>query len=75
MPSPSHAFVAKWRRADLSERGAVQQHSPDQSAVMGHAPPAEHDPTDETFALEMDVNKSPAGLTMMCSRPTAGRRT
>ena len=37
-PLTPHAFVAKWRRADLAERSAVQQHFLDLCALVGHPP-------------------------------------
>jgi type II restriction/modification system DNA methylase subunit YeeA len=54
-------FVAKWRRADLSERSAVQQHFLDLCALVGHAPPVEYDPTGKVFAFEMGVDKTSGG--------------
>src|SRR5512141_1536974 len=54
-------FVSKWRRADLSERSAVQQHFLDLCALVGHAPPAEYDPTGREFAFELGAEKTSGG--------------
>ena len=51
-------FVAKWRRVDLSERSAVQQHFLDLCALVGHPPPAEYDPTGHEFAFEMGASEA-----------------
>lgn len=56
-----HDFVTKWRRADLSERSAVQQHFLDICALVGHAPPAEYDPSGREFSFEMGVDKTSGG--------------
>jgi hypothetical protein len=40
MSMTAQDFVAKWRRVDLSERSAVQQHFLDLCALVGHPPGA-----------------------------------
>jgi hypothetical protein len=38
MSMTAQDFVAKWRRVDLAERSAVQQHFLDLCALVGHPP-------------------------------------
>jgi len=38
-------FIAKWRKVDLKERSASQEHFLDLCRVVGHPTPAEADPT------------------------------
>ena len=45
-------FIAKWGAAELSESSAAQQHFLDLCALLGQVPPAEADPTGETFTFE-----------------------
>jgi type II restriction/modification system DNA methylase subunit YeeA len=45
-------FVKKWQAVNLSERSAAQQHFVDLCALLGEPPPAEADPTGETFTFE-----------------------
>jgi len=45
-------FIAKWRRVELGERQASQQHFLDLCAVVGHPTPAEADPVGESFCFE-----------------------
>jgi hypothetical protein len=40
-------FIAKWRRVDLKERSAAQEHFLDLCAVLGHPSPAAADPGGE----------------------------
>src|SRR5438552_12528468 len=54
-------FVAKWRKTDLSERSAVQQHFIDLCRLVGHETPAEYDPGGQSFAFEMGVDKTAGG--------------
>ncbi len=54
-------FVAKWRKTDLSERSAVQQHFLDLCRLVGHEAPADFDPTGKDFAFEMGAEKSSGG--------------
>ena len=53
-----HDFVAKWRKVELSERSAVQQHFLDLCALVGHDSPADADPTGHDFAFEMGATKT-----------------
>ncbi|MGB8507559.1 MAG: DNA methyltransferase, partial [Pyrinomonadaceae bacterium] len=50
-------FVAKWRRVELTERSASQQHFLDLCAVFEHPTPAEVDPTGEWFTFERGAEK------------------
>jgi hypothetical protein len=77
-------FVAKWRKVDLSERSAVQQHVLDLCALVGRESPADADPAGQNFAFEMGAAKTGGGQswtthtgdwTSRCSRRTGGRRT
>jgi hypothetical protein len=54
-------FVAKWRRVELSERSMVQQHFLDLCRLVGHEPPAEYDPSGQSFAFEMGAEKTAGG--------------
>src|SRR2546421_6542823 len=45
-------FVSKWRKVELTERSASQQHFLDLCEVFEHPKPAETDPTGETFTFE-----------------------
>jgi hypothetical protein len=54
-------FVAKWRKTDLSERNAVQQHFLDLCRLVGHEAPADFDPMGKDFAFEMGAEKSAGG--------------
>ena len=54
-------FVAKWKKADLSERSACQQHFLDLCEMLGQAKPAEVDPTGEFFTFEGGVEKTDGG--------------
>jgi len=54
-------FIAKWRRVDLKERSASQQHFLDLCALVGHPPPAEADPTGIDFCFEKGAGKASGG--------------
>jgi len=54
-------FVRKWRKADLSERSASQQHFLDLCELVGHPKPAEADPTGESFTFERGARKRSGG--------------
>jgi type II restriction/modification system DNA methylase subunit YeeA len=54
-------FIAKWRRVDLKERSASQQHFLDLCALVGHPPPAEADPTGVDFCFEKGATKASGG--------------
>jgi len=55
------AFVAKWKRAELSESSAAQQHFLDVCELVGHETPADADSTGKEFAFEMGVAKTSGG--------------
>jgi hypothetical protein len=61
MPITAQDFVAKWRRADVSECSAVQQHFLDLCALVGHPPPAANDPTGHEIGCEMGADNSSSG--------------
>ena len=47
-----HDFISKWRKVELKERSAAQEHFIDLCRVFDHPTPAEADPTGEIFCLE-----------------------
>lgn len=55
------AFIAKWRKTDLKERSAAQEHFIDLCAVFEHPTPAAADPTGETFCFEKGAAKHGGG--------------
>jgi type II restriction/modification system DNA methylase subunit YeeA len=54
-------FVAKWRKVELTERSASQQHFLDLCRVLDHPMPAEADPTGENFTFEKGAAKHGGG--------------
>ena len=50
-------FIDKWRRAELTERSAAQQHFLDLCELLDHPKPAEADPTGEFFTFEKGATK------------------
>jgi type II restriction/modification system DNA methylase subunit YeeA len=54
-------FVAKWRRTNLSERSACQQHFLDLCEVLGQPKPAAADPDGEFYTFERGVTKTEGG--------------
>jgi hypothetical protein len=54
-------FVAKWRKVELTERSASQQHFLDLCEVLEHPKPAFADPTGESFTFEKGAAKHGAG--------------
>jgi len=54
-------FVAKWRKAVLKERSAAQEHFIDLCHLIGHATPAEEDPTGHHFTFEAGASKQRGG--------------
>lgn len=54
-------FVAKWRKSELTERSAAQQHFLDLCELVGHPKPAEADPTGEWFTFEKGAAKHGGG--------------
>jgi hypothetical protein len=55
------AFIAKWRRVDLTERSASQQHFLDLCALVGEDAPALADPTGADFCFEKGASKASGG--------------
>lgn len=55
------SFIAKWSKADLSERASYQQHFLDLCALVGHPTPASLDATGESFAFEKGAAKHEGG--------------
>ena len=47
-------FIAKWRKVELKERSAAQEHFIDLCRLVGHPTPAEADPSGADFCFEMD---------------------
>jgi hypothetical protein len=56
-----HEFIAKWRKVELKERSAAQEHFLDLCHVFGHPTPAAADPTGETFCFERGAAKHGGG--------------
>ena len=56
-----HEFIAKWRRVELKERSAAQEHFLDLCNVFGHPTPAAADPTGENFCFEKGAAKHGGG--------------
>ena len=54
-------FIAKWRKAELKERSAAQEHFLDLCHVFDHPTPAAADPTGETFCFEKGAAKHGGG--------------
>jgi type II restriction/modification system DNA methylase subunit YeeA len=54
-------FIAKWKKAELKERSAAQEHFIDLCRLVGHQTPAEADPTGETFCFEKGAEKHGGG--------------
>jgi hypothetical protein len=54
-------FITKWRRVDLSERSACQQHFLDLCDMLGQPKPAEVDPKGEWYTFEKGIGKTGGG--------------
>jgi hypothetical protein len=54
-------FIAKWRRVELKETSASQQHFLDLCEVFAHPKPAEADPKGESFTFERGAAKHGGG--------------
>ncbi len=54
-------FIAKWRKVELKERSAAQEHFLDLCRVFDHPTPAAADPTGETFCFEKGAAKHGGG--------------
>jgi type II restriction/modification system DNA methylase subunit YeeA len=51
-------FIAKWRKVELKERSASQEHFCDLCAVLAHPTPAAADPTGSDFCFERGASKA-----------------
>ncbi|MCY2932509.1 MAG: class I SAM-dependent DNA methyltransferase, partial [Planctomycetota bacterium] len=67
-PLTPAAFIAKWSRAQLSERGASHEHFIDLCRLLAQPTPAGHDATGAEYAFEKGV-----AVTDAASRGSAGR--
>jgi len=54
-------FIEKWKRANLKERAAAQEHFLDLCELFDHPKPADADPTGEWFAFEKGAEKLDGG--------------
>jgi len=54
-------FIEKWRRAEIKERSAYQEHFIDLCRLINHPTPAEADPHGVWFTFEAFANKSDGG--------------
>lgn len=54
-------FIAKWRKVELKERSAAQEHFLDLCHLVGHKTPAEADPKGERFCFEKGAAKHGGG--------------
>ncbi len=54
-------FISKWRKVELKERSAAQEHFLDLCSVFDHPTPAAADPTGETFCFENGAAKHGGG--------------
>ena len=54
-------FIAKWKKAELSERSACQQHFLDLCDLLRQPKPAEVDPKGEWYTFEKGVDKTDGG--------------
>ena len=55
------AFIAKWRRSELKERSASQEHFIDLCRLLGEPTPAEADPAGEWYCFERGARKDTGG--------------
>ncbi len=63
-------FIAKWKRAELKERSAAQEHFIDLCRLVDHPTPAEADPAGESFCFEKGVAKH--GPSTVSGHPARG---
>lgn len=54
-------FVDKWRKAELKERSAAQEHFNDLCRILGHPTPAKADPEGKRFTFEAGAAKRQGG--------------
>jgi type II restriction/modification system DNA methylase subunit YeeA len=60
-PMTPTAFIKKWRKSDLGERQAAQEHFLDICSLIGHPSPISEDARGEFFAFEKSANKLGGG--------------
>src|SRR2546423_1863419 len=60
-PMTPQQFIAKWKKAELSERSACQQHFLDLCELLQHPKPAEVDPNGTWFTFERGADKVGGG--------------
>jgi len=60
-PMNAAEFIAKWKRVELKERSAAQEHFLDLCHLVGHKTPAEADPKGEKFCFEKGAAKHGGG--------------
>ena len=54
-------FIAKWKKAQLSERSAAQQHFLDLCELLGQPKPAAADPEGAWYTFERSAHKTGGG--------------
>ena len=55
------SFISKWKKCELKERSASQEHFIDLCRLFGHQTPAEVDPAGEIFTFEKGASKQGGG--------------
>src|SRR5262249_43193351 len=56
-----HEFISKWKKAQLSERSAAQQHFLDLCELLGQPKPAAADPEGAWYTFERGFHKTGGG--------------
>jgi hypothetical protein len=54
-------FIGKWKKVELKERSASQEHFIDLCRLLEHPTPAEADPIGDTFCFEKGAAKHGGG--------------
>ena len=54
-------FISKWKKCELKERSASQEHFIDLCRLFGHETPADLDPSGEFFTFEKGASKQGGG--------------
>ena len=54
-------FISKWRKSELKERSAAQEHFLDLCRMLGESTPAEADPSGEYYCFERGASKASGG--------------
>jgi len=60
-PLSPQEFVAKWRKSEVKESAAAQEHFLDLCRLVGHPTPVEDDPAGERFCFEAGATKARGG--------------